>query len=386
MTVLAWFRRRRDSPVPASAPAVAPAIVPSAAALDRAARWFAGEPPELAELARATLRALARATPRPLEGAPPFPPDAGWIDAALDRPAARPEPPAPPGAPGLPWRYLVFARVLCDALEAAHVAAWRAGRATRCPLTDHPDSYRAARPRVKPAARARRACEGLGALLAGVRLPEAGLCHVLAAMEQGVDWADAAAFWTTGATAAMPLRTTVPPSQEDERLTGAEVQARPATVSQALPRPASGEDAGAAASTLRAAVDATLWELVESERFNCPQGDGWHADGFLWVVAKPFAERLHARLGRGEPAEPLHRKTLYRQLAAQGLILPRGAQPVWGMLVGAPGGSHTRYASVLKLPSSRDGGPEPGPVYPGTLREAGAAGGAGSDGGRAVLK
>ena len=89
-TILAWFRRRRDSPPPASAPEFAPPITPPAAALDRTARWFAGEPPARVELALATLRALAPAAPRPAEGAPPAAPEFGWLDAAFARLATLP--------------------------------------------------------------------------------------------------------------------------------------------------------------------------------------------------------------------------------------------------------------------------------------------------------
>ena len=353
-TILAWFRRRRDSPPPASAPEFAPPITPPAAALDRTARWFAGEPPARVELALATLRALAPAAPRPAEGAPPFPPDFGWLDAAFARLAALPEPLAPPGADDLAWRYLAFARALCDALEAAHADALRAGRATRCPLTDRPDRYRAPRPLRKPHERSRLAGAGLGSLLAGVRLPEAGLRRVLAAMARGIDWADPAAFWT--ACAAVAPVAASPAS-------GAPAGAGPAPV------PAAAE---ATAAELRAAVRAALRALVrDGAAFNRPHGLGWHAGGAFWVVAKPFAERLQDRL----PARPelRDRRTLYRRLAAQGLLLPHGAQPVWALRVGEPGQPHLRYASALKLPAALYDGPEPCPAYAGTLRAADAA-------------
>lgn len=348
MTVLAWFRRRA-SPARASAPEFAPSIAPPAAALDRAARWFAGEPPALVELAHDTLRALAPAAPRPAEGAPPAAPDFGWLDAAFARLAALPEPLSPPAAADLAWRYLAFARALCDALEAAYTDALRAGRATRCPLTDRPDRYRAPRPLRKPHERSRLEGAGLGSLLAGVRLPEAGLRRVLEAMARGIDWADPAAFWTACAAVA------------------------PGAASQATGAPAGA--AAATAAELRAAVRAALRALVQDgAAFNRPHGMGWHAGGAFWVVAKPFAERLQDRL----PAHPeLHnRRTLYRRLAAQGLLLPHGAQPVWALRVGEPGQPHLRYASALKLPAALYDGPEPCPVYAGTLRAAGGAGGA----------
>ena len=373
MTVLAWFRRRRASPAPASAPEFAPSIAPPAAALDRAARWFAGEPPARVELAHDTLRALAPAAPRPAEGAPPSAPDFGWLDAAFARLAALPEPLAPPGADDLAWRYLAFARALCDALEAAYADALRAGRATRCPLTDRSDCHRAPRPLRKPHERSRLACSGLGPLLAGVRLPEAGLRRVLEAMARGIDWADPAAFWTAcaaGVPGAAMSEAVTAPSQETGAATGAEPSptARAATV----PGPASPTADDAAAAELRAAVRAALGALVQDgAAFNRPHGMGWHAGGAFWVVAKPFAERLQDRL----PARPeLHnRRTLYRRLAAQGLLLPHGAQPVWALRVGEPGQPHLRYASALKLPAALYDGPEPCPVYAGTLRAAAGA-------------
>lgn len=354
MTILAWFRRRRDSPPPASAPEFAPPITPPAAALDRTARWFAGEPPARVELALATLRALAPAAPRPAEGAPPAAPEFGWLDAAFARLATLPEPLAPPGADDLAWRYLAFARALCDALEAAYTDALRAGRATRCPLTDRPDRYRAPRPRRPPHERSRLEGAGLGALLAGVRLPEAGRHRVLAAMARGIDWADPAAFWTACAARAPGAGSPA---------TGASAGADPAPDPTPDPAPAA---AAATAAELRAAVRAALGALVQDgAAFNRPHGMGWHAGGAFWVVAKPFAERLQDRL----PAHPeLHnRRTLYRRLAALGLLLPHGAQPVWALRVGAPGQPPLRYASALKLPAVLYDGPEPCPVYAGTL-------------------
>ena len=59
--------------------------------------------------------------------------------------------------------------------------------------------------------------------------------------------------------------------------------------------------------------------------------------------------------------------TPWLTLAALGLLLPHGAQPVWALRVGAPGQPPLRYASALKLPAVLYDGPEPCPVYAGTL-------------------
>ncbi|TVR67006.1 MAG: hypothetical protein EA420_01075, partial [Candidatus Competibacteraceae bacterium] len=137
------------------------------------------------------------------------------------------------------------------------------------------------------------------------------------------------------------------------------------------PAPAAPRDSGAPGPPdLRPAVRAALGELVASPAFNVPHGDGWHVHGAFWVAAKPFAERLLARPELRDRSGPDRRRTLYRDLAAQGLLLPHGAQPVWTLLVGAPGQPRRRYASALKLPAALYAGAAPCPVYSGTLGEA----------------
>ena len=142
----------------------------------RVVRWFANESPAQVDLARATVPVLVAASPRFLDATIQNPTPLAWLAAALDVLEAWPEPlRVPRRAATLPWRYLLFLRVSCEALEAAYDQVWQQGLATHCPLTTTADSHAAA-PRPLRAARERipPTSAGLGALLVGWRLPEAG--------------------------------------------------------------------------------------------------------------------------------------------------------------------------------------------------------------------
>lgn len=196
-----WFRHRPASGVkpsndqpPSSSDAVSAATVEAIQA--RVARWFARELPAQVALAQASVPALVAARPRLTDETVPNPTPLAWLTAALDVLEAWPEPPPVPcHAPALAWRYLIFLRTACDALEAAYGQVWQQGWSTHCPLTEMPDTHFAPRPLRPPRDRLPPSSEGLGALVIGSRLPEAGQQCLYEALAAGVDWVHPAAFW-----------------------------------------------------------------------------------------------------------------------------------------------------------------------------------------------
>lgn len=335
-------------------------MAPGAAALARAARWFAPEPPETVALAADSLRALALASPRPADPDRPNPAPLAWLDAALERLERCPEPlPIPPHLPRLPWRYLVFVRLLCDGLEAAHGELRRRGIAARCPLTDAPDPFlppRAARPARE------RSPEGLGALVAGLRLPEAGVRLVLAAHAAGVPWADAAAFWRQLEPAAAPdPAPAAPPAAPASPEPGRAARADPPG---ATAPPAAGE------SPLDALARAALAALVAAPDFNRHAGNAWLCGGALYVAAQALARELHAHPWIRARPELHSRKALYRQLAERRLIEPDGAQRIWPLWVCEDGQPDPRYVSALKMSPDLAAGHAGGDAFRGWLRPA----------------
>ncbi len=397
----AWLGRSDPSAVEPLVPTAAPPAMTEALEA-RVAGWFAGEPPEVLALALDSLPALVGASPRFLEDTVPNETPLAWLGAALDRLEALPEPlPVPPRAPALPWRYLIFTRALGDALEADYGAIWRRGLATRCPLTRIPDPCPAPRPLRPPRERVPPSSAGLGALLAGRRLPEAGQQRLYEAMAAGVNWVDATAFWrllATGesarptpdpATAAETTETMTPTTAPRAAATPAETAQPAATPPKAAPpsgtptaetppaaaAPVPVAGPPSAADPLDAVARAALATLLASPRFNHHSGDTWFYDGAFYVAAKPFAEQLQAHPWVQAQPELHHRKALYRHLAARKLIVPHGGQKVWPLFVTEHGQTNARYVSALKLPSALYEGPEPCPVFGGTLREAGAAAG-----------
>lgn len=370
--LLAWFHRTDPTPLPATPVAVPRDLPPLAtppALTQHTAEWFAEEPTAIQALAQATLAALLQARPQPVDAGATRDEGLAWLDEAFARLATLPPPlTPPPQADGLSWRYLVFTRVLSDALDAAYTTAFRRHQPVHCPLTTITDPYRAPRTRVKPHERATLDATGLGALLAGVWLPAAGQQQLLQALSRGIDWVNAAAFWAMDATASTPpLPTEMPtsPSEEDED-TASELA--PVSRGDAGPDVASRPDADPATADttpLSDAFHAAVRALMAGPTFNRQSGDGWSCDGLVWVVAKPFAERLLADPWVQTQPALQHRKILYRRLIAQGLIRAHGAEPVWKMFV-SEAGAKPRYASVLKLAGAVAGGPR----YAGTVRAA----------------
>ncbi|MBK8534594.1 MAG: hypothetical protein IPL59_05415 [Candidatus Competibacteraceae bacterium] len=209
---------RKSEPRPLSPPvALSPLGVP-AAEQRRAAGWFAGEAPEWVALGQASLRALAQARPQPVDPSPGNEDSLAWLPEALTRLEALSErvESLPANALPLPWRYLIFLRVLCDALEAAHQAALSRRLPIRCPLTRIADPYRPPRRWRVASPRVQAVYSGLGTLLAGVWLPEEGQKWIFSAVAQGVDWMDSAAFWAQvnaiGTPPSPPLPDAVPAS------------------------------------------------------------------------------------------------------------------------------------------------------------------------------
>ncbi|MBK8168583.1 MAG: hypothetical protein IPK64_21760 [bacterium] len=370
--MFSFFARR---PRAAPAPPAAPAWPATGAREERAARWFATEPPETVALAVESLRALARAGPRAAGETRPDPAPPDWLDGALDRLERIPEPlPVPPHLPRLPWRYLVFVRALCDALETAHGELRRRGIAAPCPLTDRPDPF----PPPRAPRRAPQPPVGLGALVAGARLPEDGLRLLLAACAAGIPWPDAAAFWGRLA-APGPAPETASPSEPDRARDDPPAGAPP-IVRGVEPAPArDGPPAvapdpvtapAAARDPLDAAARAALAALVAAPGFNRQAGDAWRHGGALYVAARAFAREVGAHPWvQGRP-ELGNRKALYRHLLRRGLIVPDGGQRIWPLWVCEDGQPDPRYVSALKMAAGPSAGLDAGPAFPGWLRPA----------------
>lgn len=362
--LLSW--RRRAAPPPSNA--AAPETAVTAAMEARVARWFADEAPETVALAVESLRALARASPRLVDRAIPNPTPLAWLASALDRLERFPEPlPIPRDAPRLSWRYLLWTRMVCDHLEAAYDELRRRGIAARCPLTDLPDPFPPPREVRRPHPRPPAPPAGLGALVAGTRLPDAGQRRLLEAHAEGLPWADSAAFWrrlgadATPTAAPTPAHPAAAPEPAPLDPSGPSVEPDPATVAPPVRPPA--DEFTALATRVRAA----LAQLVAGPGFNHQCGDLWFDGDAFWVVALPFAERIQAQPPTAELCTLHPRKRLYRQMAAQGLLLPHGSQPVWYRFILDPGQSRARYASLLKLPAHLH--PLPCPPYPGRILE-----------------
>ena len=399
-----WFRRRQaprvktpDTRPPVSADAALSAAVEAIQA--RVARWFADEPPVQVELAQASVPALVAARPRLADETVPNPTPLAWLTAALDVLESWPEPPpVPRRAPALAWRYLIFLRTACDALEVAYGQVWQQGWSTHCPLTEVPDTQFAPRPLRPPRDRLPPSSEGLGALVIGARLPEAGQQCLYAALAAGVDWMHPAAFWREwgiapaapdpdpirrdapgpGGTPAAPSPGATPSATRREPVPPAATVVPAPAVARAPPAEATPAVAGSMDDPLAAMARATLAAWIAHPRFNRHSGEGWWT-GELYVAAKPFAEALQAHAGVVTQPDPSNRKVLYRRLAERGLILPHGGQRVWTLFVTERGQADARYVSALKLAPSLYAGLELGSVFQGTIEWA-RAGHAGRDG------
>lgn len=369
LTVLStWFRRRHapcakppDDRPPGPADAEWSATVETIQA--RVARWFARELPAQVALAQASVPVLVAARPRLADETVPNPTPLAWLAAALDVLEAWPEPlPVPRRAPALAWRYLVFLRTACDALEAAYGQVWQQGWSTHCPLTEVPDTHFAPRPLRPPRDRLPPSSEGLGALVLGSRLPEAGQQCLYEALAVGVDWVHPTAFWREWETTPDPIRRDAP---GPEATPAATVVPAPA-MAMAPPAEATPAVAGSMDDPLAAIARATLAAWIAHPRFNRHNGAGWWT-GELYVAAKPFAEALQTHDEVVTQLDLSHRKKLYRVLDEQDLIVAHGGQRVWNLFVTGPGERRPRYVSALKLAPALYAGLELGPVFQGMI-------------------
>ena len=343
-----WLGRVGAGRAPAGTAGVTPGVTVPTTYRQQAAAWFAAEPEQYA-LAQATLAALIQAGPQPVDETAAVAvavPD--WLNAAFARLAEQPPPPTGwPSVAGLSGRYLMLTRVLGDALDAAYTTALRAGQPLHCPLTRDPWPTAMRQARLKPAEWAALDGTGLGSLIAGVWLPDAGQRQVWQAVAHDISWTDAPAFWET---VAAQHRAAAHPGKMPDLALSPEDEER---------------------LILRDAVRDVLRGLVQSETFNHQDGAGWYHQGVFWVAAKPFAERLHAQPEVRDQGEWRPRPALYRHLMAHGLLLPNGAQPVWNVYVIEEDLPHRRYASVLKLPATLYAGFEACPAYAGRLQGVG---------------
>ena len=368
-----WFHRRQaprvetpDDRSPGPADAEWSAAVETIHA--RVACWFARELPAQVALAQASVPVLVAARPRLTDETVPNPTPLAWLTAALDVLEAWPEPlPVPRRAPALAWRYLIFLRTACDALEAAYAQVWQQGWSTHCPLTEVPDTHFAPRPLRPPRGRLPPSSEGLGALVIGARLPEAGQQCLYEALAAGVDWVHPAAFWREWG---------ITPDPDPVRRDAPGPGAMPATTVVPVPAVVSAPRseatpavAGSLDDPLAAMARATLVVWIAHPRFNRHNGAGWWT-GELYVAAKPFAEALQAQAGVVTQPDLSHRKRLYRVLDEQDLIVAHGGQRVWNLFVTGSGERRPRYVSALKLAPALYAGLELGPVFQGSVESA----------------
>lgn len=397
-----WFRHRRaprvkppDARPPGSADA--DGSVPVEAIQARVARWFARELPAQVALAQASVPALVAARPRLTDETVPNPTPLAWLTAALDVLEAWPEPlPVPCRAPALAWRYLIFLRTACDALEAAYGQVWQQGWSTHCPLTEVPDTHFAPRPPRPPRDRLPPSSEGLGALVLGSRLPEAGQQCLYEALAAGVDWVHPAAFWrelgiAPAAPDPDPIRRDAPgpggtpsassplyPPAPGPGATPSMVRQEPVPPAAVVPAPvmamappaeATPAVAGSMDDPLAAIARATLAAWIAHPRFNRHSGESWWT-GELYVAAKPFAEALQAHDEVAAQPESRNRKWLYRVLDERDLIVTYGGQRIWPLFVTGPGEPLPRFVSALKLAPALYAGLELGAVFPGSVEPA----------------
>ena len=266
----------------------------------------------------------------------------------------------PPPAHAVPWRYLIFIRVLCDTLETTHQAAFQRGLPMRCPLTGIVDPYppsRAWRP-ASPGVQA--IYSGLGTLLAGAWLPEAGQQGLFLAAAQGVDWMDSVAFWAQ----VNAIGTTPPPASLPEAAPGAATELRATAPTHAaparkrvattapLPSLLDADAPGARPShptALSDAVRQVLQDVIRHPQFNRQAGPGWRTEEAYWVAARRFAERLMEQPGVQAQAFP-ERRVIYHRMGCQGLLLPHGSHAIWSIFVTDPGEAQARLVPALKLP------------------------------------
>ena len=376
-----WFLGRKSLPPSRSPPSVSPTLGVPAADLRRAADWFTGEAPAWGVLGQASLAALVQASPQPVDPAPNHDPLA-WLPAAWRRLDALSEQvealSRQPPAHAVPWRYLIFIRVLCDTLETTHQAAFLRGLPMRCPLTrildPHPPSrgWRPASPGVQAI------YSGLGTLLAGAWLPKAGQQGLFLATAQGIDWMDSAAFWAqVNAIGTTPP----PPASLPEAAPVAAAEPRAAAPTRAAPArkraattapPSSLPDADAPGArpshptALSDAVRQVLQDLIRHPLFNRQPGPGWRTEDAYWVAARRVAERLMEQPGVQAQAFP-ERRVIYHRMGCQGLLLPHGSQAIWSIFVTDPGEAQARLVPALKLPIGLLEKPQ-GSLYQGRLQ------------------
>lgn len=408
-------RPAREAPPPVPPPW--PPLDVTAPLLRRVVAWFAPDDPDTVRLAQETAMILLRASPCFLDATRANPTPTAWFAAVLDLLETLPEPlPASPMPADLPWRYLIFTRLAVDALEGAYGFLGQQQIATQCPLTPLPDPNPAPR-RLAPQSVGPLKMPGLGALIVGACFSEDGQRSIYRAHAAGVPWSDTTAFWAqfqplpsespapptpvhtppassldatpvqetclrpVGSDAAVAVLETPPviagPSAQDPlgALTGTRestpLPRRPRTRAErsrrAARQPYRNPPPGDLETRLCAAVRATLEKLVLSSAFNHQAGAVWFSGEAFWVVAQTFAQQLQSEASCDDRWAWPQRRTLYRRLARQGLVLLEGREPIWKWFVSDPGRQYPRLISALKLPASLYAEAHHVPVYQGRL-------------------
>lgn len=412
-----WFSKESPKQSPSTSVVLA-SIEVAEADQQKAMDWFADQESEWIALGRDSLCALAQASPQPVDPSSRDAPLA-WLQEALVRLDALSEQSLPrQPANAIPWRYLIFVRVLCDALETAHQAALRRGQPMHCPLTRRADTHRHGGYTQHTSWIDPDAYSGLGTLLAGLWLPKTGQKWLYSALAQGIEWTNVTAFWaqvegqtaepgTSALTRVSPQRkrgfhraaamsassSTAASAQDTERAPSASAtrpvpectDAAPTPVpppsrpdaeialapppsrldAEIVPAPPPGTDP-LLDTPLSKAVRHVLQNLTHNRLFNHQNGPGWRTEDAYWVTAKPFAEILMEQPWVKTPAFQ-GRREIYQCMGRQGLLLPQGADPIWVVFVADPGTVMPRRVSALKLPLGL--GPPSGQLYQGRLQQ-----------------
>ncbi|MCP4935558.1 MAG: hypothetical protein GY927_15470 [bacterium] len=380
--MLNFLRRLRSSPPVVTQPPLA-SLGPILAVLDvyfqQTVEWFADESPEVTSMALETLNALVQASPQPTPTSTSpiaFNP-IDWLPKAFEtvqRLATEGRPPATIKR----WRYLVFARVLCDALEAAYTRAGEQHIPLICPFTPPDPSINIehlTQPNellIKSRPKPRfdyRLYQGFGNLIAAQKFPAEGRGWLAEAGRAGIDWFSSEAFWAAYPSSASDPATTPPPDQEaptGSRLNApvtpppssnqnhslvenySPVEKPPSAIKRghtAAPSPSMNCDV---AYRLTQAVSEGIRVLTARSTFNRCGGDGWLVGDTLWVVAKVLALQIQQDdLLQEWPHVLAQRTTLYQALVNHGVAIPHGKRITWKIVVDENG--QYQQATVLKF-------------------------------------
>ncbi len=389
--MLSLFRWLRPSP-PALATTRLAVAVPDVYT-EQTSEWFATEPEKVTQLALQTLTALIQASPL-LPNASRWvmshAQSIAWLPTAFETLRRLPTELTPPVSVR-DWRYLVFTRVLCDALEAAYLAARVQHIPLSCPLTSS-DTPLHMQNRVPPRHMPidMNMYVGLGGLIVGHKLPAEGRARIAEACVAGIDWCCSEAFWAV-CTPPVPSQETIPPPDHEahpvSHLSLPADPPNPVNPPSSSPQqrqspvcessPAKPVSTAAQPSTpshdithlLTQAVIKGVLALTASTAFNRRDGDAWLVGDTIWVVAKALTQQIEQQnLLDEQPHLLARRMTLYQALVNHKVAVPHGGRSTWKVWVEE--GTQHQQVTVLKLPATLIWPPnaERPPEFSGALR------------------